>query len=323
MIDRTQSVLAVVVAYRPDVESLVLLLRALLSQVDEALIVDNSPAAEDDVHAAIVGFPELLSSLRLLRVGSNIGIGAALNIGIQTAIDKGFKYVLLSDQDSLPAHDMTAQLVRVARDLLANGVRVGYVGAAYVDGITGHSFGFQVQEADRYFYSTRAADAADPWVEVITGITSGSLHPCRVFADVGMMREDWFIDYVDTEWFHRARALGYRLFGTPRAVLGHSLGDRSFRVWYGRWRNFSGYSPQRLYYRFRNFVLLMRCGHVPSRWKVRACWYWLGNAYAYLLFSPNRWQNLKFTCRGLWDGLRGRVGSLDPLASTPASPRRS
>ncbi|MBK6375910.1 MAG: hypothetical protein IPF61_02815 [Xanthomonadales bacterium] len=228
MIDRTQSVLAVVVAYRPDVESLVLLLRG------------------------------------------------------------------------------------VARDLLANGVRVGYVGAAYVDGITGHSFGFQVQEADRYFYSTRAADAADPWVEVITGITSGSLHPCRVFADVGMMREDWFIDYVDTEWFHRARARGYRMFGTSRAVLSHHLGDLTFRVWYGRWRNYNGYSPRRLYYRFRNFVLLMRCGHVPSRWKVRACWYWLGNAYAYLLFSPNRWQNLKFTCRGLWDGLRGRVGSMDP-----------
>ena len=91
-------------------------------------------------------------------------------------------------------------------------------------------------------------------------------------------------------------------------VLGHSLGELTFRVWYGRWRAYNGYSPRRLYYRFRNFVLLMRCTYVPWRWKLRACWYWLGNAYAYLLFSPNRLANLRFVCRGLWDGLRGRTG---------------
>jgi hypothetical protein len=54
----------------------------------------------------------------------------------------------------------------------------------------------------------------------------------------------------------------------------------------------------------------MRCGYVPWRWKVRACWYWLGNAYAYLLFSPNRLANLRFVCQGLWDGVRGRTGSM-------------
>jgi rhamnosyltransferase len=314
MSSASKSVLAVVVAYRPNAETLRPLLHALLKQVNGVLIVDNSPADEDDVDAVIADFPELLSSLRLVRIGSNIGIGSALNIGISAAIEEGFEYVLLSDQDSLPAPDMVSQLVHVADGLRKDGVPVGYVGAAYVDRNTGHSFGFQVQEPDRHFYSTRSSDAADPWVEVITGITSGSLHPCSVFADVGMMREDWFIDYVDTEWFHRARAHGYRMFGTPRAVLSHHLGDLSFRVWYGRWRNYNGYSPQRLYYRFRNFVLLMRCAYVPARWKVRASWYWLGNAYAYLLFSPNRLRNLQFVCRGLWDGLCGRVGSIDSVA---------
>lgn len=316
------SILAVVVTYQPDAATLRPLLRSLLGQVHGVLIVDNSPAEEDDVYATIVDFAEMLSSLRLLRIGRNVGIGAALNIGIQAAIDEGFEYVLLSDQDSLPSPDMAAQLMRVARGLIADGVRVGYVGAAYVDRNTGHSFGFQVQEADRFFYSTRAADAADSWVEVITGITSGSLHPCNVFADVGMMREDWFIDYVDTEWFHRARARGYRMFGTSRAVLSHHLGDLTFRVWYGRWRNYNGYSPRRLYYRFRNFILLMRCTYVPFRWKIRACWYWLGNAYAYLLFSPNRWRNLKFVCHGLWDGVRGRVGSMESTLPAATVPRR-
>ncbi len=308
-----KSLLAVVVTYCPDASVLQKLLQALCAQVTDVLIVDNTPAGDDRVHDAIVDFPGLPGAIRLLRFGANLGIGAALNVGIQTAIDEGFDYVLLCDQDSLPAPDMAPQLLTVARQLKAAGVAVGYVGAAYVDRNTRHSFGFQVQEPGRLFYSTRAADDADPWVEVITGITSGSLHPCQVFADVGFMREEWFIDYVDTEWFHRARALGYRMFGTSRAVLGHNLGELSFRVWYGRWRNYNGYSPQRLYYRFRNFVLLMGCDYVPRRWKMRACWYWLGNAYAYLLFSPNRLHNLRFIARGLFDGIRGMAGRIDAV----------
>lgn len=316
-------VLAIVVTYMPCASELRTLLTALVPQVTGVLIVDNTPAADDSTFGAITDLQVVYSSLRLLRLGRNIGIGAALNIGIEAAVREGFEYVLLSDQDSLPATDMVPQLVRVASELSAAGVRVGYVGAAYIDRSTGHSFGFQVRESGRLFYSARAGDAADPWVEVITGITSGSLHPCKVFADVGLMREDWFIDYVDTEWFHRARACGYRLFGTSRAMLGHNVGELTFRVWYGHWRQYNGYSPPRLYYRFRNFVLLMRCGYVPVHWKIRATWHWLGNAYAYLLFSPNRLKNLRFALRGLGDGFRGLVGPIDAVRRAAKTPRRT
>jgi rhamnosyltransferase len=131
------------------------------------------------------------------------------------------------------------------------------------------------------------------------------------------MREDYFIDYVDTEWCHRARAAGYRLFGTSRARMGHHLGDDMFRVWYLRWRPFNAYSPLRLYYRFRNFVLLMKCGYVPMAWKLRASWYWLGNLYAYALFSPSRLRNLRFIGKGLLDGLLGRGGRIDRARRAP------
>jgi rhamnosyltransferase len=124
------------------------------------------------------------------------------------------------------------------------------------------------------------------------------------------MREDFFIDHVDTEWCHRARALGFRNFGTARTRLAHHLGDALFRVWYFGWQRHSEYSPVRLYYRFRNFILLCRLPHVPLRWAMRASWYWLGNAYAHCLFAERRWANLRAVARGLWDGMRGRSGPL-------------
>ena len=305
-----RTVLAVVVTYRPDTAVLTDLLRELLAQADQVLIVDNTPAHDDRVHAALADFPEIAGTLRLVRLGSNLGIAAALNIGIQAAIAEHFDYVLLSDQDSLPASDMLAQLLAVAHRLLATGVRLGSVSPAYVDHVTGQMFSFQVQEPGRAFYRSLPGDCADPWVEVITQISSGSLIPCSVFAEVGFMREDYFIDYVDSEWCHRARHHGHQLYGTSLAAMGHRMGDATFPVWYLRWRPFTAYAPQRLYYRFRNFALLMRCDYVPWRWKVRASWYWLGNIYAYLLFSRRRMQNAKFIVRGLWDGLRGRTGFL-------------
>ena len=306
-----KAVLAVVVSYCPEPDALRRLIRALLAQVQGVLIVDNSPRGPDEVHAAIANFPELLSTLRLLRVGENVGIGRALNIGIDTAVSEGFDYVLLSDQDSLPSPDMVSELLHVARERESAGVRVGCVGPTYVDEVTGQTFGFQVQEPGRFFYSVRDGDRADPWVEVVTSITSGSLVPCKVSAEVGGMREDYFIDYVDTEWCHRARHAGYTLFGTSRARMNHHLGDDTFPVWYLRWRPFSSYSPLRLYYRFRNFILLMKCGYVPWRWKLRASWYWLGNLYAYSLFSPRKVENLRYIARGLTDGIRGRGGRID------------
>jgi rhamnosyltransferase len=122
------------------------------------------------------------------------------------------------------------------------------------------------------------------------------------------MREDLFIDHVDTEWCHRARAADLHLFGVGNARLEHRLGEGSFRVWYMRWRRFNDCSPQRMYYRVRNFLFLCGQSYVPFRWKIRASWNWIGNVYAYGMCSPQRWQHLRWMTKGALDALRGRLG---------------
>ena len=49
--------------------------------------------------------------LSVARLGENQGIAAALNIGVEEAIRGGARYVLLSDQDSLPDADMVERLI--------------------------------------------------------------------------------------------------------------------------------------------------------------------------------------------------------------------
>ena len=300
-------VFGIVVAFHPHLEALRPLLHALAPQVDVLLVVDNTPGNGEGIEGILAPLRTSLPGLRLQRPGDNIGIASAQNNGIRIALDEDYDYVLLSDQDSLPDQNLVATL-RGCCELLAQQGPVGCVCPEYFDRTTGQAFPFQVQRPDRWLYSSAPGSEAKPWIEITTTISSGSLIPRAALEAVGPMREDFFIDHVDIEWCHRARALGFRNFGTAQTRLTHQLGDAPFRVWCFGWREHSEYSPGRLYYRFRNFILLCRLPHVPLRWAVRASLHWMVNAYAHCLFARQRGANARAIAWGLWDGVLGRSG---------------
>ncbi|WP_297927734.1 rhamnosyltransferase [Metallibacterium sp.] len=299
-------VFAVVVAYLPDTEVLRALLDALLAQTAGVLVVDNTPADDPRVETLCAALPH--DALRLIRLGDNLGIARALNVGIDAALAAGATHVLLSDQDSLPAQDMVAALLAAMDDLQRAGQRVGAVGPTYTDRHTGITFPFQTEVQGKFFYGHRRPDATHPTIEALTLITSGTLIPASVLREVGPMREDFFIDHVDIEWSHRARAAGFSLFGVGAAVMFHSMGEHALRVWYFGWRQESAYSPVRVYYRIRNFVALCRLPSIRWRWKLRNGWYIVGVVYTQTVFGQQRLAALRMAARGLWDGLRGRMG---------------
>lgn len=303
-------VFALVVTYHPQASELQSLLQLLAPQVDHVLVVDNTPGTVDGIERLLTPLRGIMPHLRLQRTGRNLGIAAAQNIGIRMALDEGFDYVFFSDQDSLPDAGMVASLRDCCTQLQEQGARVACVCPEYFDETTSQMFRLQVQVPGRLFYRSMRGDPEVLAQEIITTISSGTLVPRAALEQVGGMREDFFIDHVDTEWCLRARALGLHNYATARARLVHRLGDSPFRAWYLGWRSHNGYSPVRLYYRFRNFVLLCRLPHVPLRWSLRAGWYWLGNAYAQCLFARHRAASARAIALGLWDGLRGRSGPI-------------
>lgn len=307
---RVQSICAVVVTYHPDPTHLRELLLRLQPQVGKLVIVDNTPSQDPRALSVLSEATSGIASCQVIRLEKNEGIALALNVGIEAARRDGFEFVLLSDQDSRPDTSMVGSLTAVHDELLAQKVPVGCVCPAFVDLVSNQSVPFQVQESNRIFYSSCPAERAVPWVEILTAITSGSLVPLSAIKIAGGMREDLFIDHVDTEWCHRARAAGLKLFGVGHARLEHRLGEGSFEVWYMKWRRFNDCSPPRMYFRIRNFLFLCRQSYVPLRWKVRAGWNWIGNVYAYCVYSPQRWQHLRFMVKGARDAMRGKLGNV-------------
>lgn len=297
---------AIIVAYFPDETGLAELLTALAKQVARIHVIDNTPSLDARVPAVLDGLN--LSNVALHRLGDNYGIAKALNVGIGLAQTSGATHVLLSDQDSLPAVDMVQGLLRTEQTLTARGVRVGAVAPTFTDRNTGITFPFQAKVEGRLFYGHVRPNPSRPVIEALTLITSGMLVPVEAFDEVGDMREDLFIDHVDIEWSHRARARGWRLFGTSDATMFHRMGDDYLRVWYFGWRRESAYSPLRMYYRIRNFIAICKLRYIDTRWKLRNGWYWLGFVYSHLVFGKNRAQHCLMIGRGVRDGILGRMG---------------
>ena len=86
-------VFCVIVTYRPDAEHLQRVLASITRQTSHVVLVDNTPGQQE----ALAG-PE---GVQRVTLGDNIGIAAAQNIGIRTALEQGADAVWLSDQDTV------------------------------------------------------------------------------------------------------------------------------------------------------------------------------------------------------------------------------
>jgi rhamnosyltransferase len=299
---------AVIVTYHPRADEFLSLLNRLLPQTDKVIVVDNTPGADNAELAALIAGAARQADCVLIHLGENTGIARAINDGCKHALSAGADFVLLSDQDSLPAENMARELCRAYYALTDSGLQIGAIGPTYTDLHTGLTYPFQARLPGRFFYRHKAPTADSPHVEAFTLITSGTLIPAGVLKEVGPMREDFFVDQVDIEWCHRARARGYRLFGTGWATMCQRMGEAQLRVWCLRWRHESAYRPLRIYYRLRNFVAMLKLDYIDWRWKLRSSWYHLGLLYSHLFFGDRPAETVKMFSKGVWHGLRNKMG---------------
>jgi rhamnosyltransferase len=293
-------VFAVLVSYNPRLDQLARVVGRVRPQVAELLVVDNGSENAPAIAALL-----RQHGARLEALPANLGLGAAHNRGIARARDAGADAALLLDQDSVPEPDMVVELERALRGAAEQGLAVGAVGARYTGAHAG-----DVSEFVRFgrLKFRRMPCAADtPWVRADFLISSGTLVPMPVLEAVGGMDESLFIDHVDTEWFLRAADRGYVFVGACAARMSHGLGERTQRLWLGRWRQIPRHRPFRYYYIFRNSMLLYRRRYAPARWMVND----IVRLFLLVLFvglPALRDGSLGMMLKGLRDGWRGVSG---------------
>jgi rhamnosyltransferase len=297
---------AVVVLYRPDAKLLDRLIRSAMPQVDGLFVVDNTPGSAASDGALFEQYQS--SCIHYQALGKNTGIAFAQNAGIAEALACGsYSHVLLLDQDSALPAEMVPKLLLAERNLLASGHQVASVGPLYVDEKTG-KFAKAIRHKLLFVRKIELDSSSAEPVEADYLISSGSLIRVSVLREVGLMREDLFIDWVDIEWGLRARDKGWKCYIVPNAVMKHSIGHSSVAV-FGKEINL--HTDVRNYYIVRNATYLLRCKSMGWQWRAALAIRIPQYVLFYSWCSPNRVQCLKLLVEAVGHGLRGRLGKLD------------
>lgn len=276
---RVEEVLAVVVSYNGLYKTRQTM-DALRGQVGHAHVVDNGSGAES---LAVLEALERTPGVTVERLGENRGVGHALNLGVKRARQMGYAWLLTMDQDSV------------------------------VDGAMIQAYQAAVEQdpgrvclAPRIVNSGRKKEAASGVIGY--AITSGNLVRVRLFDQIGLYDEGFFIDCIDFDFSLRLRRAGYAVHRVPNALMRHQLGDEVDVPGFAR-KFYALHAPIRRYYMYRNFMYMAERYFLGFPVFILK----LGILQILLLpligfFDKSPLKSYRAVMRGIWDYLARRNG---------------
>ncbi len=259
----------------------------------DIILVDNASPNGDGEK-----FKEDLKGIKLILSEQNLGFSGGNNLGIQYALDEGYDYIVLLNNDTEIKPDMFVELVKYADDNTVTAPlmyqyydreKIWYGGGHFLNkkgtAICEHENETEINMSNRY--CTFAVGCC-------------MCIPAAVFRTVGLWDESFFMYVEDDEFNLRLNIHGVNILLVPSAVLWHKAGASSG----GKLSKFT------VYYYTRN-----RLNFIKNYKK-----YFHPLAYFYVKFSRRiKWLlslikrdgMSKAYARGIKDHKKGIVGMVD------------
>ncbi len=213
------------------------------------IVVDNG--ADTDTKNAI---DTIRKNIVVLQSPTNRGFAGGVNIGIRYALQHGFSYIALLNDDAVAEHGWLRQLHATLRSRQDAGIvtckmlqttarTIDSTGECYTT--WGLPFPRGRGEADAGQY--------DEGGEIFGASGGASLYRAALFEAIGLFDEDFFAYYEDVDFSFRAQLAGWKVLYDPRAVVRHAGGGTSGKM--------PGFVT---YHAFKNLPLLL-WKNVPGR----------------------------------------------------------
>ena len=236
--------------------------------------------------------------LNVIFLERNFGIATAHNIGLKKAIKYNYNFAVLLDQDSEIKENFFIEIinsfVQIQNNVDCNIIAVGPV---HLDVDSGNLYEIRLKN----YQLKNPNDLTERFIKTQYIISSGSMISLDKIYEVGLMKDNYFIDYVDNEWGFRAYKNGFSIYVDRSISINHSIGEEC--IINGKVKRI--HSPIRKYYMVRNSIYLLKERYVPYRYSIQQIYFQIKHAiYLFICLKKNRLEYLIYTLKGLKDGLK-------------------
>ncbi|MEO9494305.1 MAG: glycosyltransferase family 2 protein [Vibrio splendidus] len=298
---------SITITFNPDLPVLEKQISVLSSQVSKLVIVDNGSKNINEIADVSQKY-----DVELIVLGENLGIAEAQNTGIKCAIQYECSHVILFDHDSLIQSDFVAGLLNTEQCGIQSGLKVAAVGPNFNDPRTNSSYSPLVKKWSRFLngFTLNRHDFSNystPFIQPYFLIASGCLININHLKDIGLMRSDFFIDAVDSEWSFRAVSKGYSVLMSTSVSMTHTVGDDRKQI-FGR--QFSIHSNFRRYFNLRNNIYLLGLGYFSWTEKIRMLTLLGVRSIIGLFYSDDKIQYISYFFKSIKHGFTKKLGPL-------------
>ena len=268
---------------------------------DYKIIVVDNGSEDDSVLEIRKQYPEI----KIIENKKNLGFAGGNNVGIRYALENGADYVLLINNDTTVEKDFLRELVKVGELNKSNGLlgpktnyhseqnRIWFAGGK-VNWLKNKGTHLGLDEIDSRQYDEIKK------VDYLTGCCL--LIKKEVIEKIGILAEDYFLYYEDTDFSLRAKNVGYDCVYVPKAKIYHKVS-----------RSTSPGSSSYIYYHVRNgLVMTKRNGSLLNKIVLFFyCIFLFLKQIIKIIFIPSK-RNWAFAVlKGERDFLLGKMGKAE------------
>ncbi|MEM2240565.1 MAG: glycosyltransferase [Candidatus Bathyarchaeia archaeon] len=281
----SRHICAIIWTFNPDIKQFTKVLESVCNQVNQVIVVDNRSDNISEVQSTCTAFKVVL-----IKIGFNSGVHA-LNVGMKYAVET-FKpsFILLLDDDTIiyPNAILTVLSKVLEKNNLCKAIGIIQITSQHVP--------LNWRGKCIMFWSR--------------GIFSGSLIRAELIKRGLKVREEFFLDQADYDFYNQIRRLGFITVMYGEKLIDHKIGMKvmlpSLRRPYKR-RIWIYEPPWRYYYVVRNSTVLLMEGGLDIKSYVE-------QLIAYmvpLFFMDGILGTLKVLVLGIAHGLLRKLGILD------------
>lgn len=269
----------------------------------DLLVVDNA-----SVDGSVEAIRERFPTAWLYASERNLGFAEGNNIALRHALERGYEYVLLLNNDAVIAPDAIGTMLALMREQPEIGIvapAVYYRQRPEVIWSAGGGIDWSDGSVGSDYYQARSADLpATAWdCAHVSGCCM--LVRCAAIREAGLLDPRFFMYFEETEWCVRIARRGYRIVVSPRAAAWHAIDPDAQEG-----------SPRIAYYMTRNHLLFLWATGAPWRARVATILRQVRTVASLFIrpHTPARARGRVPMMRAMRDFALGRFGPLSEVA---------